>query len=495
MRTSRRFSVLVAILLATVPAAAQSPDQKLAVEEVASGLFFPLAIVHGPGDPDRLFIAGQDGRVYVLDQGVLQGTPFLDIRARVGAFGSSGLLGIAFHPDYANNGYFYVNYTDLLGDTVIARYQRSALPNLADANSELVLLQIPQPADIHNGGGMAFGPDGYLYLSMGDGGIQGDPQGYAQNLGELLGKVLRIDVDQQVAGMNYAIPAGNPFVGVPGAREEIWAFGLRNPYRMSIDQATGDLWLGDVGERAWEEVNYQPGNSAGGLNYGWNVTEGTNCYEPPTGCNTAGIQFALFQYEHIFVGPTVRCAVIGGLVYRGREMATLQGSYFFGDQCSNEVISLRQAGGTMDSIKVHMKLPAVNGIPCSNVAWGEDASGEIYAACHQTGRIYRLVPGGLRLHVPELAGGTPTLLGVTDAASNGIVYLAFSLVGLGSQFVPSLGITLDLKAPHLAATAVANGSGTASFLVTVPANFAGRTVWLQASEQGEKSNAVEATIG
>lgn len=494
MRTLHRLAVIGAVLLASAPLAAQNPDQDLTTELVASGLFFPLAIVHGSGDPDRLFIAGQDGRIYVVDQGVLQGTPFLDIRARVGAFGSSGLLGIAFHPDYANNGFFYLNYTDLAGDTVIARYQRSAMPNLADPNSEFVLLQIAQPASIHNGGGMAFGPDGYLYLSMGDGGLQGDPLGYAQNLGELLGKILRIDVDQQVGGLNYAIPPGNPFIGVPGAREEIWAYGLRNPYRMSIDQVTGDLWHGDVGERAWEEVNFQAGSSAGGENYGWNVTEGTDCYAPPSGCNTAGIQFALFQYEHVYVGPTTRCAVIGGLVYRGREMATLQGSYFFGDQCSNEVISLRQSGGAMNSIKVHFKLPDVSGQPCSNVAWGEDAAGEIYAACHQTGRIYRIIPDGMRLRVPELVATVPDLIQVVGCTPNGQVYLAYSPTGLGKKPVGALGVTLDLDGPRLGATAVANGNGVASYPVTVPSSFAGRRIWLQAAEQGAKSNVVEEVI-
>jgi glucose/arabinose dehydrogenase len=341
---------------------------------------------------------------------------------------------------------------------------------------------------------MAFGPDGYLYFSMGDGGLQGDPLGYAQNLGELLGKILRIDVDQQAGGLNYAIPPGNPFVGMPGAREEIWAYGLRNPYRMSIDQVTGDLWHGDVGERAWEEVNFQPGTSAGGENYGWNITEGTDCYSPPTGCNTAGIQFPIFEYEHVYVGPTVRCAVIGGLVYRGREMATLQGSYFFGDQCSNEVISLRQTAGVKNSLKVHFKLPDVSGQPCSNVSWGEDAAGELYAACHQTGCIYRIIPDGVRLRVPELAGGASALIQALGCTPNGTVYLAYSSVGLGMQSVPALGVTLDLKSPKLGSTTNANANGLASFPVAVPASFSGRRLWFQVAEQGAKSNVVEEVI-
>jgi len=494
MSPSRRFSVLGAVLLAVSPVLAQNPDQELFPEEVASGLFFPLAVGHGPGDPERLFIALQDGRIRVLVNDVLAGTPYLDIRARVSAFGSTGLLGFAFHPDFGNNGYFYVTYSDLAGDTVIARYERSANPNLADPNSEVILFQITQPAQIHNGGGMAFGPDGYLYIALGDGGVQGDPLGNAQNPNVILGKILRIDVDNPSGGLNYGIPPTNPFVGVPGVREEIWAKGMRNPFRMSIDQATGDLWLGDVNERGFEEIDFQSGISAGGENYGWNIVEGTECYNAPPGCATTGITMPFFEYAHSYIGLTVRCAVIGGLVYRGREMATLQGRYFFGDQCSNEVISLGQNGGGLAGVKIFMKLPAIGGTACSNVSWGEDHAGEIYAVCHQTGSVYRMIPAGLRLQLPDLQAGFAAQVKVTGCTPNGQVYVAFSGSGLGKVHIAALGVNLDLASPKLAAAALANGNGVMSVNATAPGAFLGRTIWVQAVESGAKSNVIAEVI-
>jgi glucose/arabinose dehydrogenase len=495
MRPSRRLSLLCALLLTTSPVLAQLPDQELAVEEVASGLLFPLAVTYGPGDPNRLFIAQQDGRIRVLEHGVLQSAPFLDIRARVFAFGSAGLLGVVFHPDYGNNGYLYLTYSDLAGDTVIARYERDPLdPNRADPNSEQIVLFVPQPASIHNGGGMAFGPDGYLYIALGDGGIQGDPFGYAQDLGVVLGKILRVDVDNPVGGQLYGIPPTNPFIGVPGALEEIWAYGVRNPYRMTIDAATGDLWFGDVNERGHEEVDFQPGTSVGGENYGWNIVEGPDCYNPQSGCSTAGLTMPIFDYPHVYIGLTTRCAVIGGLVYRGNEMATLQGRYFFGDQCSNEVISIAQSGGAMDNIDVHLKLPAVGGQPCSNVSWGEDHEGVLYAVCHQTGVVYRIVPSGMRLRLPDLQAGFAAQVEVEGCTPGGSVYLAFSTSGLGKQFIAALGVNVDLFGAKLAASGAANGSGEFTVNATVPSAFLGRTLWMQALESGSKSNVYQELV-
>lgn len=491
------FSALLVggLLLTAAPLPAQNPDQQLVGTPVATGLFFPLAVVHGPGDPDHLFIAQQDGRIRVMENGVLLPTPFLDLRARVGAFGSSGLLGIAFHPDYANNGYLYVNYTDLAGDSVIARYERNPNnPNLGVFASELVLLMIAQPAAIHNGGGMAFDPDGYLYIAMGDGGLQGDPTGNAQNPLAMLGKILRLDVDHPAGGLNYGIPASNPYVGDPNHLPEIWASGLRNPYRMSIDLTTGDLWLGDVNERGFEEVDLQPGTSLGGENYGWNIVEGTECYNPPTGCVTTGITMPFYEYPHLYVGAVTRCAVIGGLVYRGREMATLQGRYFFSDQCSNEVVSLAQQNGSLSASKIHFQLPETGGQPCSTVSFGEDYAGELYAVCHQTGTIYKIIPKDMRLQATELIVGNLSTLQVSGCTPNGVVNMAYSTAGLGSLFIPSWSVTVDLASPKLLASSVANGSGAVSFSATPPVSFLGRRLLLQAVQFGGKSNVIEREV-
>lgn len=495
MRVQTLSAAFGLLLLAAAPASAQTLDQELTAEPVATGLFFPLDVDYGPGDPSRLFISQQDGRIRVIRDGALLPTPYLDIRARVLAMGSQGLLGAAFHPDFGNNGYFFLCYTDLAGDTVIARYQRSASnPDQADPNSELVLLHIAQPAAIHNGGGVDFGPDGYLYVAQGDGGVQGDPLGNAQNLGVVLGKILRLDVDNPGGGKNYGIPPTNPFLGVPGALEEVWAYGLRNPYRIAFDPVTGDLYNTDVGERTREEVNFQLGTSPGGENYGWNVLEGQVCYNPPAGCNSAGMTPSLFEYDHVYTGPTVRCAVIGGAVYRGREMATLQGRFFFGDQCSNWTTSLLQQGGVLVNKKEHFKLPADAGQPCSNVSWGDDHEGEIYACCHQTGIVYKIVPAGLRLFLPDLVAGVPANAGVTGGAPNSTVYVAYSPAGLGTTAVPSLGVVLDLGGPKLATTGVTNAAGTWQFSAAAPVSFSGRRVFVQAAQTGLKSNVVDVHI-
>jgi glucose/arabinose dehydrogenase len=230
---------------------------------------------------------------------------------------------VAFHPNYVGNGFFYVSYTDAAGDSVIARYSVSADPNRADLASGVILLTITQPFSNHNGGQLQFGPDGYLYISIGDGGSGGDPQNNGQNLGNLLGKILRIDV---ASGFPFAVPADNPFVGVGGAREEIWSYGLRNPWRFSFDRLTGDLFIGDVGQSSWEEVDFQPAGSAGGENYGWRLMEGSSCFNPSTDCNNGTLTLPIREYDH-----TVGCSVTGGYRYRGSANFDLEGFYFYGD--------------------------------------------------------------------------------------------------------------------------------------------------------------------
>ena len=230
----------------------------------------PLYVTHADDGSGRLFIVEQGGQVWILDSGSVLPNPFLDISSKISSGSERGLLGLGFHPNYDTNGYFFVNYTDLGGDTVVARYTVSSDPNEADRNSEVIILQQPQPFSNHNGGHLAFGPDGYLYIGLGDGGSGGDPQGNGQNPNNLLGALLRLDVDN---GLPYSIPPDNPFVG-GGGSPEVWAYGLRNPWRFSFDRLTGDLYSGDVGQNQWEEIDFQEASSPGGANYGWIVLVG-----------------------------------------------------------------------------------------------------------------------------------------------------------------------------------------------------------------------------
>ena len=261
------------------------------LQQVVSGLNLPVTVENAGDGSGRIFIVQQTGQIRILSGGTLLPTPFLNISALVSCCGEQGLLGLAFHPDYANNGFFYVNYTNVAGDTVVARYEVSATdPNVADPNSAQTVLTQDQPFSNHNGGQLAFGPDGYLYIALGDGGSGGDPQDNGQNLNTWLGKLLRVDVNGDDfpgdPNRNYAVPPDNPFVGIAGL-DEIWAYGLRNPWRCTFDRVTGDLFIADVGQNAWEEINFQPASSGGGENYGWDVLEGAHCFEdiPQGSCN------------------------------------------------------------------------------------------------------------------------------------------------------------------------------------------------------------------
>jgi glucose/arabinose dehydrogenase len=312
----------------------------LSLSRVASGLSSPLFVTNAGDGSGRLFIVEKGGRIKILQAGVVLTTPFLDIRAKVSKSGERGLLGLAFHPDYGVNGKFYVYYTDLHGRIAIAVYHRSASdPNLASPTGS-VLLRISKPYSNHNGGMIAFGPDGYLYLGTGDGGGAGDPGNRAQNLGSLLGKILRIDVNRRTPARPYGIPRTNPYVGKVGL-DQIWARGLRNPWRFSFDKANGDLWIGDVGQNRWEEIDRSSAAGGGGRakNYGWRVLEGNACYRPASGCNRAGKKIPLAVYSH-----RKGCSVTGGYVYRGTEYPALLGAYLFADFCSGRIWSVAAAG-------------------------------------------------------------------------------------------------------------------------------------------------------
>jgi glucose/arabinose dehydrogenase len=338
----------------------------------ASGLDRPVFLTHAGDQSGRVFVVEKTGRIQIFQDGTALSEPFLDIVQLVNSRDSErGLLGLAFHPKYAENGLFYVNYTNLNGDTVVARYQVSADKDRADANSQQVLLTVAQPYPNHNGGMIAFGPDGYLYVGMGDGGSGGDPQGNAQNPNTLLGKILRIDVD---GGTPYSIPAGN----APGGLAEIWALGLRNPWRFSFDRLTGDLLIGDVGQNQWEEIDILPGGILGGSNLGWDYYEGTHTYEgnPPAGTS---LIFPVIEYPH----NGGKCSVTGGYTYRGTQFPDWQGVYLYGDYCAGLVWgAIPDANGNWQTAELFKVQAAL-------ASFGEDESGELYLL-DLNGSIYKL---------------------------------------------------------------------------------------------------------
>jgi glucose/arabinose dehydrogenase len=346
----------------------------LRLELVASGLSNALYLTAPAADMNRLFIVEQEGRIRIVRNGQLLDTAFLDITGSVGAGGERGLLGLAFHPSYATNGYFYVDYTDTNGDTRIERYTVSVNPDVADTASRKPILFIAQPYANHNGGLVLFGPDGKLYIGMGDGGSGGDPQNRAQNRDSLLGKLLRIDVD---AGDPYAVPPDNPFAA-GGGRGEIWALGLRNPWRFSFDTVADFLYIADVGQNAWEEVDVAPA-SQGGLNYGWRIMEGAHCYRPSS-CSSTGLVLPALEYRNGADG----CSVIGGFVYRGTRSPSLAGQYFFADLCQAWVRSFKYANGAV----TERTLWNLN-VGLGNVlSFGGDAAGELYVLTG--GSVYRI---------------------------------------------------------------------------------------------------------
>ena len=353
---------------------------EIELEPVADGLDSPLAITDAGDGSGRIFVVEQGGRIRIVRDGRLASEPFLDIADRVSAGGERGLLGLAFHPDYPSDPRLFVDYTDTNGDTQVASYTVDpSNPDRADPNSEVRLLSIDQPYANHNGGAVLFGPDGFLYVSTGDGGSGGDPHGNGQSLGTLLGKILRIDVASGGAGTSpYSVPDDNPFVGRDGARPEIWSYGLRNPWRMSFDRANGDLWIGDVGQGEWEEIDVLRGGTSG-QNFGWNRMEGTHCFRPASGCETAGLVAPVAEYGH-----DVGCTVIGGNVYRGTEQSRLVGGYVFADYCSGRIWAIDAAtdGPTEPA------LVAETGATLSS--FGEDEAGELFATDLSSGQLLRI---------------------------------------------------------------------------------------------------------
>jgi glucose/arabinose dehydrogenase len=384
--TLRRFAATAAcaasfIAVSSAPAASAAAAMAasdslptLALERVANGFDRPLALTSPSGDA-RLFVVEQGGLIRIIESGRVLSAPFLDLRARVRSGGERGLLGLAFHPRYASNGYLYVNYTDGNGDTRIERYTVSRDPNRAEPASAKLVMTIAQPHANHNGGDLVFGPDSMLYIGMGDGGSQGDPHGNGQNSGTLLGKMLRIDVDH---GDPYAVPSDNPFVRHAGFRGEIWALGLRNPWRFCFDRVSQQLVIADVGQNQWEEIDAVP-SRRGGWNFGWNLMEGTHAYANGK-ASVEPLVPPVFEYSH-----DSGCSIIGGFVYRGHALPELDGFYFYTDFCNSTLHAVRiEHGGVSRAERWDVR-------PGGAISsFGEDAQGELYVTCFD-GTVSRIV--------------------------------------------------------------------------------------------------------
>jgi glucose/arabinose dehydrogenase len=382
---SKPLPVLGLAALGILAAVSVAPA-RAAVELVISDLTEPVRLVAPVNDP-RLFVAQRNGVIRVFDQAGAELDTLLDIRTQTVAGGERGLLGLAFPPDHAATGRFYVNFTDLQGNTRVARYNlRTGSSSQADPSSQEVILSVTQPYSNHNGGHLAFGPDGMLYIGLGDGGSGGDPENRAQDDQSLLGKMLRLDVGVPAG---YAIPADNPFVG-QGPRAEIWAKGLRNPWCYAFDRTTGDLYIADVGQGSVEEVDVQPAASTGGENYGWRLMEGDSCYLPATNCNDGSLSLPVATYTH--GGSPFRCSISGGYVYRGSNLPSLAGQYFFADYCSRQIWSLSwtAASGAGPVIERTADMTPVGGYGAV-ASFGQDGLGELYILDLSRGRVYRLV--------------------------------------------------------------------------------------------------------
>lgn len=369
------------VLVARVTARQHSDwlqGKNLTLAPAVKGLSEPTFVTSAPDNPKRLFVGERKGRIRVTDtDGNLKLTPFLDLSDDTSTGTEEGMLDMVFHPQFKDNGYVYVDYTSADGNVQVARYTVSpSQPDQLDRATAYTIMTVQKLGKYHNGGDLAFGPDGYLYIAVGD-----DEQSeQAQSLSNVWGKILRIDVD---SAQPYAIPPTNPFANTPGARGEIWNYGLRNPWRFGFDRQTGDLWIGDVGDAKWEEIDFQPASSQGGENYGWPILEGTECVDPSS-CDTTGLTPPVVTYGH-----DMNCAVMAGTVYRGPSAPKLVGSYLFGDLCTGGVFTLR---GTADTGYKRVEL-GFN--PIKIASFGEDSAGDVYVVDIQGGAVYKIVDGSV----------------------------------------------------------------------------------------------------
>lgn len=370
-----------------VPLASTAIGQPLYATPAGNAGARPTYLAAPAGDSNRLFVTTQYGRVRIVRDGTTLPTPFLDIANKVSCCGERGLLSLAFHPAYAQNGYFYVAYVNLGNNLAIVRYTVSGDPNVADASSAFPILTIVHPAGYHHyGGQLQFGPDGYLYISVGDGADPGDPYNNSQNTGSLLGKILRIDVN---SGSPYAVPPNNPFVGPGAPLDEIWSWGLRNTWRFSFDTLTGDMWLGDVGQDRWEEIDFEAGNSPGGVNYGWDCYEGTHNYEGNANlpyCQGKTFTWPVYEYAH----SATACAVTGGYVYRAVTSSAYYGTYVFADLCSsNRLLTTQRQGSNFTTVSRDLILPAGHSLSTPG-SFGLAGNGQMYVTDWEDGDIFRI---------------------------------------------------------------------------------------------------------
>jgi hypothetical protein len=421
---------LRSLLLVAALVLARDAAASIQLTQLTSGGAANLVGIEHAGD-SRLFLVSQTGHIRIFDGKTVLTTPFLDVSDLLSSGGERGLLGLAFHPDYTSNGVFFINYTDEAGDITVARYVASPpSSNVADAETGQIVLSVAHRTYAnHNGGQIRFGPDGYLYIATGDGGSGGDPDNNGQSLDSLLGKILRIDVD---GGSPYAIPASNPFQDTPGARPEIWSYGLRNPWRFSFDRATGDMFIADVGQGLWEEINFEAAG-AGGRNYGRRRMEGTHCYTPATNCNTGSLVLPIVEYPH---GPSgqMGCSVTGGFRSRGATLVAHIGTYFFADYCTGRIWGATPNGdGSWTAVQL---------LDTSHLiaTFGEDSAGNLYVGNYAPGALYRIDAAAAvsRLSITKSGNGT----GVVESAP--LAIYCGTLCGLeanGSKF--TLSVTAD----------------------------------------------------
>ena len=453
--------------------------QVVRTQTLSTGLLFPVGIHNSgiPGD-DRLFILEKRGRIKIVDRvtGSVMARPFLDIYSKVypviGGSDERGLLGMAFHPDYATNGFFFLNYIKPSGHTVISRFQVSSDPDSADHNSEVILMTIRQPFANHNGGNLMFGRDGYLYISLGDGGSSGDPGNRAQNADSLLGKILRIDVNHPVTPFYLSVPS-NPFYGATPGRDEIFDTGLRNPWRCSFDRLTGDCWIADVGQNQVEEINFRSICDTNGQNYGWRCYEGSQAY------NTAGCSAPSQYRSPVFEYPHAQgCSVTGGYVYRGAREGSLFGRYLFTDFCQGRIWSTtHDSAGTFNTTTLTLASTQIN---MNFSSWGEDIDGELYLAALAVGRIYRLRDTACAptayIKAPDTLYSCSPQVTLTAIHGQGLTY-SWTISGAGTwsvhsgQGTSSLVIVPDGSTPANICVTVANGTCSAvSKTITVIAS-------------------------
>jgi glucose/arabinose dehydrogenase len=503
------------ISIFTILSAYNSTGAELTTVKVAGGFSEPLYLTAPAGDLNRVFIVEQSSAsIKIIKNGIVLTTPFLNIDPKVGSGGEGGLLGLAFHPNYASNGFFYVNYTDNSGDTVVARYKVSSNPDIADPSSELIMMTVDQPFSNHNGGMLAFSPnDDYLYIGLGDGGSSFDPGNRAQDGNTELGKMLRIDVGN---GTTFTAAANNPFDDDPDFLDTIWALGFRNPWRYSFDRLNGDLYIADVGQGAKEEISFQPGSSQGGENYGWRCMEGKDC----TGlsgctCNAPGLTIPLHDYTH----SGGNCSVTGGYVYRGAAIPDLDGTYFFADFCTGKIWSFVRSGNTVSQFTDRsLELRPITGETINNVSsFGEDDKGEMYIV-DRDGEIFKIVdknslpqptpvptpvatptpttPPSANAVLSKFSPGTAGVrnsLTVTGAQKGSIVRFYYSRTN-GTTTVSSgvcRGKALSMRSPVSLGSAVADSTGKATLNVSLSRSLGGRTLYIQS--RVESSSACKIT--